>query len=158
MLLLVLALLFIDGVGDNGFNGDETVGENVWRYGGANGDIGSLEGTGSSLIDLNESVETLAGVEGPSMMGVLLLAVSRKAAEATSALRAVDDRPYCCKPSSSPLGPPASLDPAAALGKSDILQLPIPIDLEDTPELKRAWWATFNTCDQYYIRRSMRLL
>ena len=77
---------------------------------------------GSSLVDSEESVEKLAGAVDPSALGGVLLAVSRKAAEATSALRAVGDRPCCCSRSSSSsvlyfwLG-------VATLGRDDIVEL-----------------------------------
>ena len=118
----MLARLFTDGVGDKGFNGDDTLGENMWRYGVATGDTGSAVGTGSSLVDSKESVEMLTGVKGPSAVGIMLLAVSRKAADATSALRAVDDRPCCCRPSSSPLELLPSRGRVAALGNGDIFE------------------------------------
>ena len=110
----MLARLLTDGFGDRGFNGDETLGEKLWRYGVASSDAGlgvvvassvaDSKGlsviAGSSPVDSKDAVETLAGAVDPFALHGLLLAVPRKAAEAISALRAVVERPCCCNPSS----------------------------------------------------------
>ena len=119
----MLARLFRDAAGEKGFNGDETLGGKVERWCGASGDAGSAATAGSSLHHSEGSVERLAGVKNTFTLGGLLLTVSRNATEANSALSAVDDRPCCCEPISSPLEFPASLGPVAALGNGHIIRL-----------------------------------
>ncbi len=63
----------------------------------------------------------LADVEDSYTLG-RLLTVSRKAAEATSALRPVEDRPCCCGPGSSPMALLPSPGPVATSGNGDIVE------------------------------------